>query len=240
MSEPKWKIHDGMFRKGDVPTQEHRVKSINKKCYKGRMTREQAEAIGRDGRREVVFRRLDKMYMEREEKQKLSPYSKNPPQVRVEEEMQGSAVAKITKGAMQFLFLPPVETNEDLYERTEDYMTYCVVNERKPTITGWCNALGVSNVTLSDWEHERTHKASGRSKFIKRVRSMFEEILQANALDGNINPVLYIFLSKAQYGYKDTHEHVIVNANSSEGMSPDEIRKNIAQSLPSIDVEEVE
>lgn len=240
MSKPKQKIHDGMFRKGDKATQEHRNKCINKKFYKGRMTREQAEAIGREGRREVVFRRLDKMYTDRAEKQKLSPYSKNPPQVRAEEKLQGSDVAKITKGAMQFLFLPPVETNEDLYQRTEDYMTYCVVNERKPTITGWCHALGVTTETLSAWEHERTHKGSGRSAFIKRVRSMFEEILQANALDGNINPVLYIFLSKAQYGYKDTHEHVIVSANSSEGMSPDEIRKNIAQSLPTIDAEEVE
>lgn len=240
MAEPKQKIHDGMFRKGDVATDKHRQMSINKRFYKGRMSREEADKLTPEERREIVWKQVRMKDKERDDKRKLSPYSKNPPRVRVEQKLEGDDNAKMIEGAMHFLFLPPVETDEDVYERTKYYFEYCAAEKRKPTIVGWANALGVSVTTLSDWEHKRSHGTSGRSSFVKKVKQMMEELLQNNALDGKINPVLFIFLAKAQYGYKDTQEHVIIQGEQfGDTLDPEEIKRQIANSLPKMEYEEL-
>lgn len=237
MAKPKQKIHPGMFKKGDVATEEHSRKSINRHLYKGRLLPEEAAKLTDDEKRQIVWRRLDDLERKRMDKQKLSTYGENPPAVRVEQKLQGDDNAKIVDTATNFLFLPPIETDEDLYDRTRYYFEYCGEHGFKPTIVGWLTALGISRSTLDAWEKRQTFATSGRSDFIKRVRMALEFILEANAMEGKINPVLYIYSSKVHFLYNDkAGETQVEEIDWDDSMTPTEIKNRIQKSIPHYEI----
>lgn len=110
---------------------------------------------------------------------------------------------------------------EQVRQRAYDYLTLCAQNDMKPTVNGYANSIGVSRQTLLNWktgEHrEGTHQAVALEFY-----SMLEELWEDYMLNGKINPVSGIFLSKNLfYGYSDKQEYILTPNQMGETISPE-------------------
>jgi hypothetical protein len=104
---------------------------------------------------------------------------------------------------------------EQVRQRAYDYMELCAQNDMKPTVNGFCSAIGVSRQTLLNWRtgefREDTHQA-----IVLEYYSMLEELWENYMQNGKINPVSGIFLAKNLfYGYADKQEYVLTPNQSS-------------------------
>ena len=98
---------------------------------------------------------------------------------------------------------------EQVRKRAYDYMELCAQHDMKPTVNGFCSAIGVSRQTLLNWKtgeyREDTHQA-----VVLEYYSMLEELWENYMQNGKINPVSGIFLAKNLfYGYADKQEYVL-------------------------------
>lgn len=118
--------------------------------------------------------------------------------------------------------LPPIDIADprQVEERIGWYFNHCVEDDMKPTVKGFCNALGISRQTLFVWRtgkfREETHQA-----IICRAYDLLEEMWESNMANGKINPVSGIFLGKNNFGYRDQQEYVVTPNQMGETVSPD-------------------
>lgn len=118
---------------------------------------------------------------------------------------------------------------EQVRRRAYDYLALCAQNDMKPTVNGYANSIGVSRQTLLNWktgEHrEGTHQAVALEFY-----AMLEELWEDYMLNGKINPVSGIFLSKNLfYGYSDKQEFVLTPNNMGETIDPAVIEAKYAE-----------
>lgn len=118
--------------------------------------------------------------------------------------------------------LPPIDISDpqQVEERIVWYFNHCIEDDMKPTVKGFCNALGISRQALFQWKigryREDTHQA-----IILRAYDFLEELWEANMSNGKINPVSGIFLGKNNFGYQDKQEYVVTPNQMGETVSPD-------------------
>jgi hypothetical protein len=83
----------------------------------------------------------------------------------------------------------------------------------KPTVNGMCNALGIHRDTLHTWRTGE-YRADSHQAIIMKAYRVLEELWEDYMLNGKINPVSGIFLSKNLfYGYSDKQELVLTPNN---------------------------
>lgn len=119
--------------------------------------------------------------------------------------------SKYIRHALATLNLPPIDiaNPKQVADRIDWYFEHCATNEMKPTVTGFCNALGVHKDTIRSW-HNGEYRADTHQAIIVKAYRVLEELWEDYMLNGKINPVSGIFLGKNQWsGYTDKQEFVL-------------------------------
>jgi hypothetical protein len=137
--------------------------------------------------------------------------------------------------------LPKIDLDSDeaVQERISLYFDYSMEQGLKPNVEGLALAIGVSRKTLWDWESgvSRAQLGSSRSDMVKKAKDYISFLMSNEAMNGNINPITWIFYAKNYFGMADT-QTIEVKANNqlSPTLTPDEIAKQIPQDIP-VDVD---
>lgn len=84
-------------------------------------------------------------------------------------------------------------------ERIDYYFEFCAVREKKPTVEGLSLALGVTRQALFVWEN----KDDERGAIVRQAKALLNALLIDWGIEGRVNPVTMIFLSKNNHGYRD-------------------------------------
>lgn len=119
--------------------------------------------------------------------------------------------SKYIRHALATLNMPPIDIADpqQVSDRIDWYFHHCADNEMKPTVTGFCNALGVHKDTIRSW-YNGEFRAGTHQDIIRRAYRVLEELWEDYMLNGKINPVSGIFLGKNQWaGYQDKQEVVL-------------------------------
>ena len=84
-------------------------------------------------------------------------------------------------------------------ERIDYYFEFCANRQKKPTVEGLSLALGVTRQALFVWEN----KDDERGAIVRQAKALLNALLIDWGIEGRVNPVTMIFLSKNNHGYKD-------------------------------------
>lgn len=120
---------------------------------------------------------------------------------------------------MAVMRMPPIDIKDpvQLQRRVDEYFELCAVNDMKPTVKGFCNALRVPKQTLFEWRHGNFRKETHQA-IICQAYDMLEELWENYMQNGKINPVSGIFLGKNNFGYSDKQEYVVTPNRQQETM----------------------
>lgn len=128
-----------------------------------------------------------------------------------EEYIEPGDNSKYIRHALATLNLPPIDIADprQVSDRIDWYFCHCADNEMKPTVTGFCNALGVHKDTIRTW-YNGEFRAGTHQDIIRKAYRVLEELWEDYMLNGKINPVSGIFLGKNQWaGYNDKQELIL-------------------------------
>ena len=90
----------------------------------------------------------------------------------------------------------------------------------KPSVAGFALSIGVSRQTLIDYINGVTPIPKQNRIALERFYGLLNSLMEDYIQNGKINPVAGLFLTKNNFGYKDTQEFV-VNNRAQEETSPD-------------------
>lgn len=107
---------------------------------------------------------------------------------------------------------------EAVERRVDEYITFCIEKDMKPTVESMALAFGVNRTQLWKWKEgiESKYLPDASRKAIKRGYDLMNDILAQTLVDGAINPIAAFFLLKNNHGYKDQTD-VVVQANAPYG-----------------------
>lgn len=168
-----------------------------------------------------------------------------PPQNRANAEVMSDPTKREYAGnllhalAMSFK-MKPVQSNQELAERIEDYIQYCSECQILPTMEGLALYCGYSRSTLFDWKSGRNHgfndTVSGftTSALVEKAYTILQAFDADMAMNAKVSPVSYIFRAKANWRYDDrvTVEVTQDNGNMRPPLTPEEIARNLPDVLP--------
>lgn len=131
--------------------------------------------------------------------------------------------SKYIRHALATLNLPPIDIADpaQVENRISWYFEHCVTNDMKPTVKGFCNALGVHRDTIHAWRTGE-YRAGTHQAIILKAYNLLEEMWENYMLNGKINPVSGIFLGKNNFGYVDKQEHVLTP--NQQSLTADDVR----------------
>jgi hypothetical protein len=131
--------------------------------------------------------------------------------------------SKYIRHALATLNLPPIDIADpaQVENRISWYFEHCVSNDMKPTVKGFCNALGVHRDTIHAWRTGE-YRAGTHQAIILKAYNLLEEMWENYMLNGKINPVSGIFLGKNNFGYVDKQEHVLTP--NQQSLTADDVR----------------
>ena len=132
-----------------------------------------------------------------------------------EEMVQAGDNSKYLRHALTTLNMPPIDISDakQVSDRLWWYFDHCAENDMKPTVNGMCNSLGIHRDTLHTWRTGE-YRADSHQAIIMKAYRVLEELWEDYMLNGKINPVSGIFISKNLfYGYSDKQEFVLTPNN---------------------------
>lgn len=148
-----------------------------------------------------------------------------------EEYVEKGDHSKYIRHALATWNLPPIDIADpkQVSGRIDWYFNHCAENEMKPTVTGFCNALGVHKDTIRSWYHGE-FRADTHQAIICRAYGVLQELWEDYMLNGKINPVSGIFLGKNQWrDYVDKQEYVLTPNQQNNDVDPATIEAKYAE-----------
>ena len=149
--------------------------------------------------------------------------------------------AKYLAHALVIRNLPKIDISDpkQVEERIDWYLNFCVESDMKPTVKGFCNALGgISRNTLWTWRTGQMRKGT-HEEIIVRAYDLLEEMWENYMQNGKINPVAGIFLGKNNFGYQDKQEYVLTPNQGPVTIDPATIESKYAE-LPDVEIPALE
>lgn len=124
--------------------------------------------------------------------------------------------ARFLRLAMASLDLPPIDISDakQVRNRILQYFNFCADNDRKPSMVGMANWIGVTRRSLTNWK--RGEFGDERTPVIQNACAILEEMAVDYFQNGKVNPAAGIFMLKNHYGYKDVQD-VVVSPNNPIG-----------------------
>lgn len=83
---------------------------------------------------------------------------------------------------------------------SKSYIKACADTATLPSVAGLARALGVTRSTLYFWMKRRDTETG---QWLLMCQDLFSDLLSDGALKNNVNPIVSIFLQKAQFGLRD-------------------------------------
>ena len=103
----------------------------------------------------------------------------------------------ITAGAKEKISLGDLRA---VKEQTILYLGSCAKTATIPSIAGLARALGMTRRAIYDYINRNEY--TGSAIWLEQCKDLFSDMLSNAALRGCCNPVVAIFLQKAQFGLK--------------------------------------
>lgn len=123
-------------------------------------------------------------------------------------------IGKTLNKMMMFWSMPQVEDDAELADRLYNFFILCMESQQHPTWEKLCYYIGFHESTVSRWLTGMINATETRRNLIKKAKD-FCAIYDAElAMDGKINPIIYIFRAKNFFGMVDRVEHVANTDNS--------------------------
>lgn len=118
--------------------------------------------------------------------------------------------------------------NEELKRRIQKAIEYCKETDVRLGVETLCLAVGVSRQTFWRWSCG-VDCSKERQEIVLQAKQLIAGTLEQMHLQGRLNPVSAIFLSKNWMGYTDKYEveNPANNASSRPEMSIEEIEADI-------------
>lgn len=111
----------------------------------------------------------------------------------------------------------------ELKERFKKYIEECIKSGVKPSNLQAYSALGITKMTIYNWEHGKDEELKEFASYIKRFFAAYREKMM---IDGEVNMIAGIFWQKNYDGLKDQQEHVITTVNPmGESQNENELAK---------------
>ena len=119
-------------------------------------------------------------------------------------------------------------------KRIDDFLTYCIDHEMKPTVESMALAFDTNRMQLWRWKEgaDGTHLPEASRNAIKRGYTLMNQLLSQYMTDGKINPVSAIFLLKNNHAYKDQTDVVVTPANPYSESDPVDVRDKYLDGIP--------
>lgn len=105
-------------------------------------------------------------------------------------------------------------TKQELEQKIEFFFAWCEGANRPPTVERLCCFLDCDRQTLLNYQTRE-----GYEEFFDTIRSAKQKIqayMVENALIGETNSTLSIFLLKANHGYSETQNHRFIDGNGDD------------------------
>lgn len=115
--------------------------------------------------------------------------------------------SRYIRHALSVLNMPPIDISDPVQveERIQWYFNHCFEEDMKPTVTGFCNSLGIPRVTLMKWK-QGTYRENTHQAIILKAYAVMEALWEDYMQNGKINPASGIFLGVNNYGYSDVRQ----------------------------------
>ena len=139
-------------------------------------------------------------------------------------------------GGMNRKPLPPIDISdpEQVKRRISEYLDFCELNDKKPSMVAMANWIGVSRETLNTWKRGE-YRSETHSDTIKKACLLMEELWVDYMQNGKVNPGAGIFLGKNMFGYKDVADVVVTPNNPYQAASEEELKDKYLTDIPSDD-----
>ena len=85
---------------------------------------------------------------------------------------------------------------------SKTYIKACADTSTLPSIAGLARAMGVDRGTLYYWMKRRDTETG---RWLLMCQDLFSDLLSDGALKNTVNPIVSIFLQKAQFGLRDNN-----------------------------------
>ena len=153
-------------------------------------------------------------------------HNKKGPYLAAMEDVQPGDNSRFIRFALASWDLPPIDLNDpqQVEDRIKLYFQHCVENDRKPTMVGMANWLGIHRVTLNEWKRGVV-RSDTHGNIIQKAMSLLEEQWVDYMQNGKVNPAAGIFLAKNWYGYRDVQDVVVTPQAPYEEGSPEDVAK---------------
>jgi len=142
--------------------------------------------------------------------------------------------AKYLSVSMYLMELPKINIKdaEEVKNRLNEYFSFMVEKDMKPTVAGMGMALGLDRRRLWEIKTGNFRQEGGGladlppavTDSIKRAYLLMENLWENYMQNGKINPVSGIFLGKNNYGYQDKTEYVLTPNAQNEPYDPEDIK----------------
>lgn len=122
--------------------------------------------------------------------------------------------ARYLRYARTSMDLPPIDVSDpkQVEQRINEYFDFCEKNDRKPSIVGVSNWIGVDLSTFDNWKRGE-YRATTHLPIIKKTELILKEIWADYMQNGKMNPVSGIFLGKIFFGLREQNEVIITPNN---------------------------
>lgn len=120
---------------------------------------------------------------------------------------------KALENAMYWYDYPKVKNDQEVAERLEAFFLRCIENGEHPTWEKLCLSLGYPRQTVHRWVTGEINASEFKRDLIKKAKEIMASYDAEMAMDGEINPIIYIFRAKNYFGMVDRVEHVANTEN---------------------------
>lgn len=138
--------------------------------------------------------------------------------------------SRYLRHALAVYNLPPIDISDpnQVKNRLGWYFNHCFDNDMKPTVSGFCNSLGITRTTLFDWKNGN-YREGTHQQIILDAYKLLEELWESYMQNGKINPVSGIFLGKNNFSYSDRQEYVVTPNAKQEAVDVKTIEAKYAE-----------
>ncbi|HWT74324.1 MAG TPA: terminase small subunit [Mobilitalea sp.] len=125
-----------------------------------------------------------------------------------------------------------LDSDTEVEERISLYFNYSMQQGLRPTIEGLALSIGISRNSLWEWETGRSRATSSNSRgdIIKKAKDYIAFLMSNEVMNGNINPVTWIFYAKNYFGMVDKQE---INVSANNQLAPTMDLEQIAEKVKS-------
>lgn len=130
--------------------------------------------------------------------------------------------------------VPIFNSPDEMALLLDSFFDKCCEFQIYPTKRGMALALGTDYRTLVDWENGS--RGAGYAQILKKAGEVLAEFDESIAVEGQVNPIIYIFRSKNYHGMRDVQDIVVTPNNPlGETQDPATLQKKYLSQMKGVD-----